>query len=47
MPLSQYAIEFLKLQYKLGRVSEEDLNKLLEKEQITQRDKDYIMGKEE
>lgn len=47
MPLSKNAIEFLKIQYKLGRVTEERLDDLVERGEITSEDKNYIIGKEE
>lgn len=40
-------IEFLKVQYKLGKVTDDDINLLVEKEIITQEEANYITGKEE
>lgn len=37
-------IEFLRIQYKLGRITEEDLNKLVGKGIITEEDKEYILS---
>ena len=37
-------IEFLRIQYKLGRITEEDLNKLVRKGIITEEDKEYILS---
>lgn len=40
-------VEFLKIQYKLGRVTDDDINLLVEKGIITQGEANYITGKEE
>jgi hypothetical protein len=40
-------VEFLKVQYKLGKVTDDDINLLVERGEITSEDKNYIMGKEE
>ena len=37
-------IEFLKIQYRLGRVTKENLDKLIADEKITEEDKIYIMS---
>jgi len=37
-------IEFLRVQYRLGRVTEAQLDMLVEKEAITELEKDYIMS---
>lgn len=37
-------IEFLRIQYRLGRVTDEQLDKLIINETITKKDKDYIIG---
>lgn len=37
-------IEFLRVQYRLGRVTEAQLDMLVEKEAITEFEKDYIMS---
>lgn len=40
-------VEFLKIQYKLGKVTDDDINLLVEKGIITQGEANYIAGKEE
>ena len=40
-------IEFLKIQYRLGKVTDDDINLLVKKGIITQEEANYIMGKEE
>lgn len=40
-------IEFLKVQYKLGKVTDDDINFLVKKGIITQGEANYIIGKEE
>lgn len=40
-------INFLKLQYKMGRVTDEQLNRLLELGRITEHDITVIKGEEE
>ena len=37
-------IEFLKIQYRLGRIKEEDLNKLVDEGSIVESEKKYIMS---
>ena len=37
-------IEFLKIQYRLGRVTETQLDKLVTDKNITEEDKNYIMS---
>lgn len=37
-------IEFLKVQYRLGRVTETQLDMLIAQWKITENDKQYIMG---
>lgn len=36
--------EFLKLQYRMGKITEEMLNQLVEKNKITEEDLAYIIG---
>lgn len=40
-------VEFLKIQYRLGKVTDDDINRLVEKGVITQEEANYITGKEE
>lgn len=37
-------VEFLKIQYRLGKVTEEQLNKLILEGKITEDNKEYIMS---
>ncbi len=37
-------LEFLKIQYRLGRVTEGQLDKLITNKAITEKDKNYIMS---
>mgnify|MGYP001770049535 CR=1 FL=1 len=37
-------VEFLRVQYRLGRVTGEQLNKLITDGKITEEDKNYIMS---
>ena len=37
-------IEFLRIQYRLGRVTDEQLDKLITNKAIKQKDKNYIMN---
>ena len=37
-------LEFLKIQYRLGRVTEGQLDKLITNKVITEKDKNYIMN---
>lgn len=40
-------IEFLKVQHKLNKITDDDINLLVEKGIITQGEANYITGKEE
>lgn len=38
-------VKFLKIQYKLGRITEKQLDNLVKAKKITQKDKGYIIAK--